>query len=341
MAKIPDKIKQAALVQLLVKAGKLNGQGKVRDSYKLTIKGKEFLLLVASDRISIFDFVLPALVPHKGEVLTALTNFWLTSVLEGYPHHLVDSEKFELRNMAYDLSRGMYPDIDPARSLLVKIANIPPYEMIYRRHLGGSVFKKYQETGVVAGKTFPPNLPKWSRLDEALFTPSTKADEGHDINISQEQYYLGMEGLGQKAEGKASVKFFSKVYNDAYEYAAERGILILDTKFEGLNMLADEVLTPDSSRFTTDKDWQLAIKEGRDPIFQDKEPVRIWGKLIETPFGVTGIQKLNPDEDAHVEFVHSLTVPAEIINEATRRYQGIFTKLTGYGLEVYQKEFMV
>ncbi|HDH31739.1 MAG TPA: hypothetical protein ENH26_03125, partial [Candidatus Wolfebacteria bacterium] len=136
---------------------------------------------------------------------------------------------------------------------------------------------------------------------------------------------------------KAAVEMFETIYTAAYNYAKKRGILILDTKFEGDEVIADEVITPDSSRFTTIDDWEKAMTEGRDPIFYDKEPVRQWGKAIETPFGSTGIHKLDPENADHVKFVHELEVPAEIIEETTNRYLDIFQKITDSDLDDYQK----
>lgn len=334
MAKIPEQVKNVRVIPSLKNF--LWHQGKVRDTYKMPIKGKAFnsvLLPVATDRISIFDFVLNALISRKGEVLTALTHFWLAQMFRDFPNHLIPTEIYgSPRNFAADMKID-FKDMPLERCLAVREVGIPPYEIILRHHIGGSVFKKYQETGMAGGQELPPNLPKWSALDKPIFTPSTKADEGHDINIDADAYFEAMGDLGSQ-----SVEMFMKMYMEAYAYAKKRGILILDTKFEGLDIVADEVLTPDSSRFTTIDDWKIAIKKGRDPIFYDKELVRQWGKTVETPFGVTGIHKLDPENDEHVAFVHSLKLPEEIVEETTRRYLDIFERLTEMSLDDYQKE---
>lgn len=329
MAVLPPEVRNTFLIQSLL--DQMMGQGKVRDWYKLS---PSLLLLVATNRISIFDFILNGEVPRKGEVLTALTHFWLTSDLFWeFPNHLEQAEGNPLKNQAVGL-KIYNPDIPLERALVVRKTEIPPYEMIYRHHIGGSVFKKYQETGMAGGHKLPPNLPKWSVLPEPIFTPSTKAKEGHDVNIDADAYFKAMGDKGRQAD-----KMFKAVYMRAYAYAKEQGILILDTKFEGLDILADEVLTPDSSRFTTVLDWEMAMAEGRDPIFYDKELVRIWGKGLETPWG-TGIHNLDPNNPEHTEFVHSVVIPDNIIQETTSRYLQIFQMLVRMDLDTYQREVM-
>lgn len=311
--------------------------GKVRNSYPYP--GRSNLRIVeATDRLSIFDFVLNVLVPLKGEVLTALTHFWLTGIPKEIPNHLAYSSKYSGHNMIHDL-RKQFPEIPVESCLVVRNIEIPPYELIFRGHIGGSVFEEYQETGRAGGMELPKNLPKWSKLDEPIFTPSTKGDT--DINITAEEYFQAMGLRGRKA-----VEMFMEVYKQAYLYAFERGIVILDAKFEGIDEIGDEVLTPDCARFGTSKDYEIAMKEDRDPAFYDKEVVREWGKTVKTPFEdsdgnqIVGINKLDPENMEHVAFVHSIKIPDEIISETTSRYLKIFKMLTGYELKKYQQKFM-
>lgn len=343
MAKIPESIKDVFIVKSL--KDNLVGQGKVTDIYTINEvcnkDGKPSLLQVRTNRISIFDFVLSALIPHKGEVLTALTHFWLTHILTDIPNHLIGRAVNENRNYA-EMLLDKYPDIDLKRSLLVENLDIAPYEMIFRGHLGGSIYPKYLKTGLVAGQKLPPNIPKWTKMDEPLFTPSTKEADGHDVNITAQEY------IGNSFRSLI-VNKLRKVYQKAYEYARSKGIIILDTKFEyGESKLADEVLTPDSSRFTSEADWLEAMAEKRDPIFLDKEPVRIWGGTISTPFLyegtnrlITGINNLDPKNPEHVAFVHSLKVPDDVIMDTTERYLRIFHLLTGMSLNEYQLKHLL
>jgi len=220
------------------------------------------------------------------------------------------------------------------------------FEMIFRHHIGGSVFKKYQETGIAGGHILPKGLPQWSKLDEPIFTPSTKAEVGHDVNVDEDYFFKVMTERGLHNEAQFVVAQLADAYKAAYAYAAENGILILDTKFEVAGpIFADEILTPDSSRFVKEDDWREAMEKGQNPKFLDKQPIRDWGSTVETPFykdgnQIVGINKLDPENEEHLEFVHSLIVPEEVIFDATRRYLEIFNLLTGYPLEEYQQIVM-
>ena len=181
MANIPPQVKTNPNLEYLKGLGyKMSHQGKVRDTFDL---GREFLVS-ASDRVSIFDVVLPFEIPRKGEVLTALTHFWLTHVLSDFPHHLLKSAKHQTANAAIDLH---LPNLDVRRCLVVNKFELQPFELIFRHHLGGSVRKQYEKTGIVAGQELPPGIPQWGFLDVPLFTPSTKEENGHDINITIRQ----------------------------------------------------------------------------------------------------------------------------------------------------------
>ncbi len=297
-------------------------QGKVRDTYSYPVE-PELLLPLATDRVSIFDFVLSALIPRKGEVLTALTHFWLTTVLRDFPNHLAPAE--ELLRL-----KRMFSQLPMERCLVVKRAEIPPYEMIFRHHLGGSVYKEYLGTGTAGGNELPKRLTKWSFLEEPIFTPTTKEERGHDKPIPAQEYFEQTGEAGRQAEA-----MFRAAYGRAYAFGRSRGILILDTKFEGRDMIADEVLTPDSSRFTTEEDFVLAMAQKRDPIFFDKQVVRDWGVEVQTPWG-KGIGNLDAKNPEHIAFVHSLEVPAEVVKETAIRYFSIFSSLTSWDIDAYQ-----
>ncbi len=347
MSKVPKNLQNDSISEYLLKNNYVRiHQGKVRDTYFID---EEQLLLVASDRISIFDFVLNALVRYKGSVLTALTHFWLTEVLSSFSHHLVKSvHKFKV-NAAYDLKMmGLIPELPLNRCLVVKnlTGKVSPFEMIYRHHIGGSVFNKYQATGKAGGHILPAGLPKWSKLEKPIFTPSTKEEVGHDVNVDADYYFAEMEKLGVGEMAHEVVALLGEAYSIAYAYAEKRGILILDTKMEVAGAtIVDEIITPDSSRFAVKNDWEKAMGEGHDPQFYDKEPVRNWGRTITTPFlkgekPIIGINNLNPENPFHVEFVHSLEVPEEIVKDTSDRYLKIFEMITGVDLFQYQVEVM-
>lgn len=324
MAKIPEQIRKARIISVLMDG--LLGQGKVRDTYRG--RNEEELLVVASDSVSIFDFVLNALIPMKGIHLTRITKFWFMRVFKDIPNHFILSKDDPFENAVVDLPQELGVPAD--RSMLVKKAEVLPYEFIFRFHLGGSVYKKYLMTGIVAGIRLSSGIAKWSKLDEPLFTPSTKAPDGHDINITQGEFFAATGDVGRRA-----VELGLKACKLAYARAKALGILILDTKLEigvlpdGTVILVDEVVTPDSSRFVKEEEWVAAMAAGRDPEFYDKERVRIWGRTVETPFfdqdgkQIIGINNLDPKDDKHVEFVHSLVVPKEVLDDTSERYREI------------------
>lgn len=236
--------------------------GKVRDVYDLGDR----LLMVASDRISCFDVVLPTCIPRKGEVLTKLSLFWFEFTNDIVPNHLITAE---VNDYPEELSK--YKDILKGRSMLVKKAKPIPVECIVRGYLSGSGWKEYQQNRSICGIKLPLGLRESDKLPEPIFTPSTKEDAGHDINVSQD--YVEQE-LGK--EITAQLKELSlALYSKAGVFAESRGIIIADTKFEfGLYqnkiILIDEVLTPDSSRFWPKDQYQPGIPQ---PSF-DKQFVR-------------------------------------------------------------------
>lgn len=350
MAQLPKDLQKNDLADYLVRVGsKLISQGKVRDTYDLS-GGK--LLVVASDRISVFDFVLNALIPKKGEVLTALTHFWLTEVLQAFDNQLVLAQlhpayfdRGVYPNAAYDIKEKILSELPIERCLVVKnlSGKMYPFELIYRHHIGGSVFKSYQKTGLAGGHKLPLGLPKWSKLDSPIFTPSTKEEVGHDVNVDFNYFFATMKKNGLGKEAHEVAEMLAEAYAIAYKYAEEKDILILDTKFEVAGkILADEILTPDSSRFALKADWEQAVAEGREPKFHDKQPVRDWAAGVVTPFFddkgtlITGVNNLKPEIPEHVTYVHGLSVPVEVITAATSRYLAIFEMITGRSLLNYQ-----
>jgi phosphoribosylaminoimidazole-succinocarboxamide synthase len=236
--------------------------GKVRDIYDA---GDGRLLFVTSDRLSAFDVVMAEPILHKGRVLTAMTEFWFSHFGDSCPNHLISTDLSDLPSQA----RG--PDL-AGRVMLVRQAEMLKIECIVRGYLTGSAWKEYQREGTMHGARLPEGIQESEKLPEPVFTPSTKADDGdHDLNISFDEA-AAIVG-GELAERCRTLSL--DLYSRGSAWAAERGIIIADTKFEmglvdGELIVADEVLTPDSSRFWPAEQWE----PGRTPPSFDKQPVR-------------------------------------------------------------------
>lgn len=293
-----------SLLQSSLSDLKLFRRGKVRDVYAVD---DEHFLIVATDRISAFDCILPTAIPRKGEVLTALSEFWFEKLADVVPNHLVTTG---LARMPSPISS--HPELE-GRSMLVKRADVFPVECVVRGYLVGSGWKDYLRTGEVCGHKLPENLLESAELPEVIFTPSTKAEEGHDENISEAQV---RDTLG--AEVTEILRDTSiRLYSEARNYARSRGIIIADTKFEfgrdrdGQITLVDEVLTPDSSRFWPADSYQPGKSQ---PSF-DKQFVRDyletldWNKMAPAP-----------------------PLPEAVAEATTERYLEAYRLLTGKSL---------
>ena len=275
-------------------------KGKVRNVYEVDDK----LLIVATDRISAFDWVLPSLIPYKGKVLTQLSKFWFDFAALVCPNHLLATETKD-----FPAALAPFASLLEKRSLLVQKTQAMPIECVVRGYLSGSGWKEYKTSGKICGLKIPKGLKESDRLEEPIFTPSTKAEHGHDVNISFKdvQKRIGAE-LAQKIR-KASLELYQK----AALYAVSKGIIIADSKFEfGLSgdelVLIDEIFTPDSSRF-----WPLSMYEaGRSQPSLDKQFVRDY---LET----TSWDKNTPPPE----------LPAEIIAKTSQKYLEIYKVLTG------------
>lgn len=241
--------------------------GKVREIYEVD---EDKLLLVVSDRISAFDYILPAMIPNKGKVLNKISEFWFDYVSDIIPNHIISTDIKDFPN------EFQTPEFE-GRSMLVKKLKMIPVECIVRGYITGSGWKSYQENGTVCGIKLPEGLQESEKLPEPIFTPTTKAELGtHDENISFDQV---CKMLGKDLAEKLRAKTI-EVYTKCAEYAATRGIIIADTKFEfGLDengelVLGDEVLTPDSSRFWPAADYTV----GKSQKSFDKQYMRDWIK---------------------------------------------------------------
>lgn len=283
-------------------------QGKVREMYDL---GEE-LLLVASDRISAFDCILPQPIPDKGAVLTQMSEYWFrrTSSLVGNHCIAADPDEVIARKPELADSRGMWA----GRGMLVKRATPFPVECVVRGFITGSAWREYRESGTLAGETLPVGLLEAQELNPPIFSPATKAEEGHDENITFEQMrkIVGVTVADHLREVSIAL------YTEARAAARREGIIIADTKFEfgttasGEVILIDEVLTPDSSRF-----WPADVYEpGSTPPSLDKQPVRDYLESLVTD-GSWDREPPAPD------------LPGRVVTSTTRRYREAFRRITG------------
>ncbi|MCD6489405.1 MAG: phosphoribosylaminoimidazolesuccinocarboxamide synthase [Thermodesulfobacterium sp.] len=289
-----------AIFETTIKEVPLLRKGKVRDIYDLG----DALLIVTTDRISAFDVVLPTPIPDKGKILTLMALFWFDFLKDVVEDHLItaDTEKYP------DVLRP-YKDVLYQRSMIVKKVQVFPVECIVRGYITGSAMKEYQKTGKVCGITLPSGLKEADKLPEPIFTPSTKAEQGHDINITFE----GMANLVGKKNAEILKELSLEIYKKASAYAEEKGIIIADTKFEfgiyeGKIILVDEVLTPDSSRFWPKDEYE----PGKPQKSFDKQFIRDWLKSISWKDNTT-----------------PPPIPSEIVEKTRDKYLEALYKLTG------------
>lgn len=296
-----ESIRVDTVIKTNLEGFKLLARGKVRDIYDLG----DNLLIIATDRISAFDVVLPDPIPFKGKVLNQISCFWFEKIEDIVSHHLLTSDVKD-----YPKGLQLYRELLEGRSMLVKKANPLPVECVVRGYLSGSGWKEYQEQCAVCGIPLPPSLLESSKLPEPIFTPSTKAARGnHDENIDFDKV---TQLIGK--ELALRIKEISlNVYKKAAEIAEENGIIIADTKFEfgvrdGELLIIDEVLTPDSSRF-----WPLdQYKPGRPQVSFDKQFVRDY------------LLSINWDRQSLPPHL-----PQEIIRKTSEKYLEAYRRLTG------------
>lgn len=295
-------------------------QGKVRDIYEAKSRdGDDVLLIVATDRISAFDVVMPNGIAGKGIVLTQISRFWFDHMarhLEGtLRHHLLSTDPRDVVGLDFEQTEAL-----TGRVMIGRRCRVVPVECVVRGYLAGSGWAEYQRGGSVCGITLPPGLGQCEKLPEPIFTPATKADEGHDENISFEQAcdIAGASLMAQLRDWSLAI------YQAGHDYAAQRGILLADTKFEfglpldgGEPILIDELLTPDSSRFWPADQYEV----GRDQPNFDKQYVRNYlQELVDA--GRWGKTAPGPE------------LPAEIVDNTRERYIEAFRRLTGNELHL-------
>lgn len=278
--------------------------GKVRDMFDLGDK----LLIVVTDRISAFDCVFPNYIPEKGKVLNSISEFWFDFTKDIIPNHMITTDVSE-----YPAPFNKYVDELSGRSMLVKKVDIVPAECIVRGYLEGSGLKDYKRTGKVCGIELPEGMKQADKMPEPVFTPSTKAEEGHDINVTYEELCdeIGLEMAGKLKDASLAL------YKAVSEYALEKGLILADTKFEfgmldGELVVADEMFTPDSSRFWDASDYE----PGRAQKSFDKQYVREYLETLDW-------DKTPPAPE----------LPDDVIAKTTDKYREAYKILTGKELK--------
>lgn len=286
---------------------KLMHKGKVRDLYAA---GEKYLLIVSSDRISAFDFILPTSVPGKGALLNKISSFWFDRTGQIIKNHIVSTDIDEIRRQV-TAPAGFDWEYMRGRAMLVHRAKRVDFECVVRGYITGSGWKEYLKQGSVCGLKLPEGLKEAQKLPEPLFTPTTKADQGHDENVTFETMAAALPpGLGRTIKEKSLA-----LYKFAAEYLEKRGILLADTKFEfglldGELILIDEALTPDSSRF-----WDAAkYKTGSSPESYDKQYVRNW-------LEGSGWDKVSAPP----------ALPKEVVRGTLKKYEEALDKITKAG----------
>jgi phosphoribosylaminoimidazole-succinocarboxamide synthase len=291
----------------------LVARGKVRDVYAV---GDDRLLIVATDRISAFDVVLPQPIPHKGAVLTQLTAWWLARIGDITPNHLISADADEIERAVPELAGTR--EIWERRAMLVHRAKVVPIECVVRGFISGSAWSEYRKRGTLAGETLPEGLRESQRLDPPIFSPATKAETGHDENITFAQM---REVVGGQLADELRRRSLA-IYERGRDIAADADIILADTKFEfgtlpdGTLVLIDEVLTPDSSRFWPKESYEA----GRGQPSLDKQPVR---DFLETLVSAGKWNKEPPPPD----------LPDDVVTTTSERYRDVFRRLTGVTLD--------
>jgi len=275
-------------------------RGKVRDIYDLG----ETLLIVACDRISAYDHILRPGIPGKGKILNQLTNFWFEFLADQIPNHLLVTEVAD-----FPAELQPYADILDGRAVVVRKAEVVPFECVARGYLAGSGYREYVRDQTVCGIELPAGLERASRLPAPIFTPATKAESGHDENVTLE--YMA-DAIGDELATRLRELTLS-LYSTGVAHAAESGLILADTKFEfgllhGDLLLIDEVLTPDSSRYWEASEWT----PGTEPVSLDKQYVRNW------------LDECGWDHDSEPP-----ELPTEVVDGTRQRYLEAFQRVTG------------
>ena len=319
------------------------GRGKVRHSFELTA---DSFAQYASDSVSVFDVVLPATVRRKGESLTATTAFWMSEFFSEFPNHLLAYGSAIDAHLPEPVRAR--PEIQK-RTFIVHKCNPFKVECVVRGYLTGTGLKDYNRTGVVCGHRLPSGLHDGSQLPEPIFTPATKAEAGHDLNITEAEAgnIIGQSNIVLLRDWSL------EIYTRAAAYARENGIIICDTKFEygvdsnGVIRIIDEMLTFDSSRNWLASDYVIAQTQNKAPKGYDKQPIRDYMDSLSTPFFEPGVEngkrlkfsQFGPTEE-QVKWAHRQRIPDEVLEDASTRCVEVVEKLARRSLNVFQRDTM-
>lgn len=336
--KIPAKVTESELTALLKNAGleRFKDPGKTSETWKVPDYGSKLLMILTTDRISIFDLVLNCLVEKKGEVITAMTvlAYKDKGILDGFKNHLlaygqgIDSFLPKFLQGNSELQK---------HAIIVRELNVTPLECIARGYLTGSGFEAYEKTGgEVYGHFLPSGLCDGAKLSHPIFTPTTKAEDEHDAPLNYENV--------SKVCGAEYEETTLEIYKRLFAYCEKRRIILADAKFEfaldattfgktSPDLILVDKFSPDEARFWDKEEWIKAIAQKKAPQGYDKQPVREWGKK-------KGMNNLDPKNPKHITFVHSINVPKKITSATTKRYLKIFRRLAGMNLEEYQQQVM-
>lgn len=341
-AKLPIQVAKMSAIVMMLKHGlkRFSDPGKVSEGFILP-DYPDNLLIFTTPRKSIYDFSLNCLARKTGEVTTAMTVFFYTQVLKGFKTHIIAYGSGIDKYLPEKLKNNHYLQ---KCALIVQKVEIAPVECIAREHFAGSIVAPVREHGAAFGYPIDHKTTLWAKLQYPIFTPTTKATDGHDKPISREEV---SDKFGEIYEIRSLAEM-----EMLYEFCLEHGLILVDRKGEystivnGDIILADK-LGPDEARFIAKEEWENAMREGREPASLDKETLRKWGNSVVIPLKysttglpVIGIKNLDPENEEHIAFVQSLPVPGEVIEAIVAGYLEIFRRLTGMELEEYQKKIM-
>lgn len=332
---IPEHLKVNELTKTLASE---NYQLVLRENSKdIYLLNEKRLLNVYTDRINLFGFILGSLIPRRGEVSAALAHFGATIVIPDFNHDLIRSYNNLRYNAVYDLQNEGFFDLPIEQCLITKNGQRKyPFILTYRHYLDESIFNDYKKNGKTCGQQLPAKMTKWAKLDKPIFTPNRNGE-----NIKIKDYFIAMNTSNFVGDHVKISEHLAIAYLRAHNYVQRNGVIMAKTDFRLSDSgISGDILTPDSSYFILEGELEKAIQEDRDPNPFDKQFLIEWAENVATPYGVTGINNLDPKNPDHNHFVHYLKIPEDVIIKTTKRLLNLVELLTGKELDKYQTESM-